>query len=64
MCIRHRIDMANDKPDDSWFVVMRQDDNGNEIEVARFPTQAAADAVARDFEARAHKQIYWVVERR
>jgi 8-oxo-dGTP diphosphatase len=44
------------------FVVMRQDDNGNEIELARTLTRAEAETIARDFEARAHKQIYWVIE--
>ena len=41
----------------------RQDDNGNRFRIARFATEAAADAEQRRFEALAHKQIYWVQRR-
>lgn len=43
------------------YVVMRADDNGNEVEVIRTMTRREAEAVQRAYEARAHKQIYWVV---
>ena len=39
---------------------MRADDNGNEVEVARVDRREDAERIARDFEARGHKQIYWV----
>ena len=42
------------------FVVMRADDNGNHAEVAHYTSRCEADAVAADFEARGHKQTYWV----
>ena len=42
------------------FVVMRTDDNGIEAEVTRTTSRCEADAIARDFEARGHKQLYWV----
>lgn len=45
-----------------WRLV-RQDDNGNEVEVARFPDRDAAEQCMRDFEARGHKQL-WRVTRR
>lgn len=42
------------------FVVMRTDDNGNDVEVARASTRCEAVAIARRYEERAHKQMYWV----
>lgn len=42
------------------FRVMRADDNGNEVEVIRVETGEEAERIARDFEARGHKQTYWV----
>lgn len=42
------------------FVVMRQDDNGNRVQVARAPNRASAEAIAADYERRGHKQLYWV----
>lgn len=42
------------------YRVMRQDDNGNRYVVARDLTHAAAEALAAEFEARGHKQLYWV----
>ena len=42
------------------FELWRQDDNGNRVLVATFPTRAEAEAAQAAFEARAHKQIYWV----
>jgi hypothetical protein len=45
-----------------WLVI-RQDDNGNETVLAEVATEAQARAVAAAFEARAHKQMYTVVAR-
>ncbi|MEV4615737.1 hypothetical protein AB0K43_24555 [Kitasatospora sp. NPDC049258] len=42
------------------FRVMRQDDNGNRYRVAGGLTRAAAEALAAEYEARGHKQLYWV----
>lgn len=39
---------------------MRQDDNGNRYVVARFPDRAAAEKARAEFDARGHKQTYWV----
>lgn len=59
----------NDSPDmknneqatqEEWWVVWRQDDNGNRFAVARFCSREAADNTANEFESRSHKQIYWV----
>jgi hypothetical protein len=58
----HNSDMEDDLGDiagDQW-VVWRQDDNGNRFEVARFDSRPEADAVAADFQARGHRQTYWV----
>ena len=40
--------------------VMRQDDNGNRFLVARGLSRPAAEAMAAEFEARGHKQLYWI----
>ena len=40
--------------------LMRQDDNGNQYVVARFPHRDAAEKARIEFEARGHKQTYWV----
>jgi len=42
------------------WTVWRQDDNGNQYVVSRHDTQAEAQSVAADLEARGHKQVYWV----
>jgi hypothetical protein len=44
--------------------VWRQDDNGNQFEVNRFASREEADELAATLEARGHKQIYRVAERR
>ena len=44
------------------YVLWRQDDNGNQVAVARFDDRAVAERARADFEARAHEQIYWVAE--
>jgi hypothetical protein len=43
----------------NWCLV-RLDDNGNEFVVRADLTRAAAEALLRQFEARGHKQSYWV----
>ena len=40
--------------------VLRQDDNGNVFVVAEVATEAEARAIAGEYEARAHKQMYSV----
>ena len=40
--------------------VLRQDDNGNVYVVAEVDSEAEAQAIADELEARAHKQIYFV----
>ncbi len=42
-----------------WRVI-RQDDNGNVFEVVEVATEAEAQAIAAELEARAHKQMYSV----
>jgi len=42
------------------FVLMRQDDNGNRYLVSRHTVRAEAEAEAAMYEARGHKQLYWV----
>lgn len=42
------------------FGLFRQDDNGNRVEMARFATQREAEHERDVFEARGHKQLYWV----
>ncbi|MFJ8042883.1 SPOR domain-containing protein [Kitasatospora sp. NPDC096147] len=42
------------------YRVMRQDDNGNRFLVAKGLTRPAAESMAAEFEARGHKQLYWV----
>ncbi|MBV6701138.1 hypothetical protein [Kitasatospora aureofaciens] len=42
------------------FRVMRQDDNGNRFVVARGLSRPEAERLAAEFEARGHKQLYWV----
>ena len=44
---------------DPWSLY-RLDDNGNEIEVARFASREAAEAEKHRFEARGHKQSWFV----
>lgn len=42
------------------YRVMRQDDNGNRYLVAERLSRPEAEALAAEFEARGHKQTYWV----
>ena len=48
-------------PRDWWLV--REDDNGNVVDMASFATVCEAGAAARVFEARGHKQTYTVTHR-
>jgi hypothetical protein len=50
---------AATEPPDRW-IVWRQDDNGNQFEVARKDSRAEAGELAAAMEARGHKQTYWV----
>lgn len=44
------------------YVLMRTDDNGNDVEIARFTDRDEAEMQKRAFEARGHKQLYWIAE--
>ena len=46
-----------------YWLVLRQDDNGNVFVVGEHPSEAAARGAAKALEARAHKQIYWIEPR-
>lgn len=46
-----------------YWLVLRQDDNGNVFVVAECAGEAAARTRAHELEARAHKQIYWIEPR-
>lgn len=42
------------------FVVMRADDNGNEVPVKFVTSRCEAERLVHEYESRGHKQIYWV----
>jgi hypothetical protein len=42
------------------YELWRQDDNGNRVRIAVYASEAEADAERAAYEARAHKQLYWV----
>ena len=44
------------------YLLLRMDDNGTRALVSRHPTREEAEAACRDYEARGHKQTYWVEE--
>ena len=46
--------------EEARWVLKRLDDNGREEEIRRFSTRAEAEAAAKEFELRGHKQTYWV----
>lgn len=46
----------------SQWSVWRIDDNGNVYLVREQLTEANARQIAAEFEARGHKQMYWVAE--
>ena len=50
------------EPDLPWCV-MRLDDNGNTVVIKRLPTREQAQTLADQFEARGHKQMYWIERR-
>ena len=50
-------------PEPRWEL-WRQDDNGNRALIQRFARRAEAEDRLRDFEARGHKQTYWIEEAR
>lgn len=41
----------------------RQDDGGHQFLIARYATLDEAEREMRDYEARGHKQVYWVIKR-
>lgn len=43
-------------------IVMRTDDNGNDVEITRLTNRCEAAALAREYEARGHKQMYWIAD--
>ena len=43
--------------------VWRQDDNGNRFVISGGHSQAEAEQICADFEARGHKQMYWAAPR-
>ncbi|MFZ5961226.1 hypothetical protein ACOXVJ_27330 [Pseudomonas knackmussii] len=45
-------------PAPNWCLV-RLDDNGNRFVMRRGLTREEAEALARDYQARGHKQTYW-----
>lgn len=45
---------------ESSWALWRQDDNGVRVRIETFATREAAAARQTEFEARHHKQIYWV----
>jgi hypothetical protein len=49
-------------PDDreAGWALWRQDDNGHRFLVCVLPTREQAEAARKDFEARGHKQVYFV----
>ena len=42
------------------WILSRLDDNGNEVEMYRFPDRHLAEQAQRDYENRGHKQDYYV----
>jgi hypothetical protein len=59
MKVRGRGDSRPDGGADTGRL-MRQDDNGNRYRVADFPTHDEAEQARKQYEARGHRQIYWV----
>jgi hypothetical protein len=44
------------------FVVMRTDDNANDVEVRRVTSRCEAEALVQGYESRGHKQSYWIAD--
>jgi len=51
--------LRDQKPNAKW-ALWRQDDNGNKFHIKDFENESEADSKALEFEARGHKQTYWV----
>jgi hypothetical protein len=47
-------------PEPHVFRLLRQDDNGIQFEIARYPSRCEALSALAAFEAQHHKQMYWV----
>jgi 2-iminoacetate synthase ThiH len=47
---------------DTRWCVFRQDDHGNQFLVATDLTDADAQDIVEEYEAKGHKQVYWVEE--
>lgn len=56
--------MTDAGPTRARWQVWRQDDNGNRFVIRAFATEAEARRFARTLEARGHKQMYWIEDRR
>jgi hypothetical protein len=56
-----RSDVAGHEQPVRW-TVWRQDDNGNQFEVARKDSRVEAEELAAAMQARGHKQTYWVAK--
>jgi len=52
--------MSAPVPPEQPYLLMRQDDTGNRYRVSRHATREEAQRAAEVFEARGHKQLYWV----
>ncbi len=59
----HWVDGFGAEPSSGWTVV-RQDDNGNEVEMATGLTEESAKKMVEEFTSRGHKQIYWAKDSR
>jgi hypothetical protein len=46
-----------------YWLVLRQDDNGNVFLMSEHASESAARSTAQALEARAHKQMYWIEAR-
>lgn len=57
-----RVELQGDRraaAEETRWSLWRQDDNGNRFVVSGGHTRDDADRLAAEFEARAHKQMYW-----
>jgi hypothetical protein len=52
-------DISPDRREELW-AVHRQDDNGNHFVVETGLSRAEAERLVEMYEARSHKQLYWV----
>jgi len=46
-----------------YWLVLRQDDNGNVFLMSEHASESQARLAAQALEARAHKQMYWIEPR-